>query len=131
MKKTVLVMLLIIVLSGCSVKTPLVGELSDGTDVLMGEAVATVFSGTFEVSNSSGLSCQGVYDQYTTSPQLKTSVTCNDGRHGEVTILRTGPNLTNGSGIGKLNDGTSLRILIGDMVHLRNAQGPWKKSDAD
>jgi hypothetical protein len=37
----------------------------------------------------------------------------------------------NGSGVGKLNDGTKMRILMGDMVHYRNAQGVWDKADVD
>lgn len=94
----------------------------------MGEAVATVVSGTFHVSNLEGYTCDGKYNQWTQSSMLKTQVSCSDGRYGEVMVMRTGPNLMNGSGEGLLNDGTKFKVLIGDMVHYRNAQGIWEKT---
>lgn len=117
-----------ILLSGCAVRTGILVEVSDGTKPLMGEAVATMASGTFQASNLDGLVCDGTYDQWSQSRTLKTKVQCNDGRYGEVVVLRTGPNLMNGSGEGRLNDGTVFRVLLGDMVHYRNAQGVWEKA---
>ncbi|TWH76835.1 hypothetical protein LX59_00880 [Azomonas agilis] len=117
-----------VLLTSCAVRTGILVEVSDGSKPLLGEAVATIISGTFQVSNLDGLACDGTYDQYTQSRMLKTKVTCNDGRYGEVIILRTGTNLVNGSGEGRLNDGTAFRVLLGDMVHYRDAQGIWEKA---
>ena len=58
---------------------------------------------------------------------LKTKVSCSDGRYGEVMVMRTGPNLMNGSGEGVLNDGTKFKVLMGDAIHYRNAQDIWEK----
>lgn len=120
--------ILVFAITGCSVRTGILVEVSDGTKPLMGEAVASMSSGVFEASNMEGFTCNGTYDQWSQSRMLKTKVTCNDGRYGEVVLLRTGPNLMNGSGEGKLNDGTLFRVLLGDMVHYRDAQGVWEKA---
>jgi len=118
----------VILLASCAVRTGILVEVSDGSKPLMGEAVATMSSGTFQASNLDGLVCNGTYDQWSQSRMLKTKVTCNDGRYGEVVVLRTGENLMNGSGEGRLNDGTAFRVLLGDMAHYRNAQGVWEKA---
>ena len=123
-----IILLFVLLISSCSVRTGILVEVSDGTEPLIGEAVASLVSGTFEASNLDGFSCEGTYDQYSQSRMLKVKVQCNDGRKGKVIISRTGPNLMNGSGIGKLNDGTKFRVLLGDMVHYRNAQGVWDKA---
>jgi hypothetical protein len=115
-------------LPGCAVRTGLLVEVPGVGEPLMGEAVATVVSGTFHVSNLEGYTCDGKYNQWTQSSMLKTQVSCSDGRYGEVMVMRTGPNLMNGSGEGLLNDGTKFKVLIGDMVHYRNAQGIWEKT---
>lgn len=102
--------------------------MADGTEPLIGEAVASLSSGAFEASNLNGFSCNGTYDQYSQSRTLKVKIKCSDGRIGNIIISRTGPNLMNGSGVGKLNDGTKFRVLLGEMVHYRNAQGIWDKA---
>ena len=122
-----IVLLFSLFITACSVRTGVLVEVSDGTEPLIGEAVASLASGVFEASNLDGFSCGGTYDQYSQSRMLKVNVKCNDGRTGEVIVSRTGPNLMNGSGIGKLSDGTKFRVLLGDMVHYRNAQGMWEK----
>ena len=126
--KNLAAMILSVLLCGCSVRTGILLEVSDGSKPLLGEAVASLSSGTFEASNLDGLMCKGKYDQWSRSPRLSTKVECNDGRFGEVIVLRTGPNLENGSGEGKLNDGTTFRVLLGDMAHYRDAQGIWEKT---
>jgi hypothetical protein len=117
-----------VLLASCAVRTGILVEVSDGTKPLIGEAVATMASGTFQAANLDGMVCDGTYDQWSQSRMLKTKVTCNDGRYGEVVVLRTGPNLMNGSGEGRLNDGTVFRVLLGDMAHYRDAQGVWEKA---
>src|SRR5690554_4524466 len=106
MKKSALLLFCTILsASGCAVRTGLLVDVSDIRKPLMGEAVATAVSGTFHVSNLDGYTCDGKYNQWTQSPILKTKVSCSDGRHGEVMVMRTGVNLMNGSGEGVLNDG--------------------------
>jgi|SaaInlV_200m_DNA_5_1039737.scaffolds.fasta_scaffold11033_2 hypothetical protein len=122
------IVIILISISACSSRTGILVEVSDGTKPLIGEAVATLSSGTFEVSNLDGYSCNGTYDQWSESKMLKVKVKCNDDRHGNAIILRTGKNLMNGSGEGKLNDGTTFKIWLGDMVHYRNAQGFFDKA---
>lgn len=117
-----------LLLSGCVVRTGLLVSINNERSPMMGQAVATLISGKFEVSNLKGDSCKGTYNQYTQTPVLKVSVKCNDGRYGQVMVLRTGPNLTNGSGEGELNDGTKVKVLMGDMIHYVNAQGLWDKT---
>ena len=126
--RTYIVILIAFLIAGCTVRTGILVEVSDGTKPLLGEAIATFTSGTFQVENLDGLRCEGTYDQWTESPMLKTEVNCSDGRSGEVMLLRTGPNLKNGSGEGLLNDGTKFKVLMGDMVHYRNTQGIWEKA---
>ncbi len=121
-------LLTVLSLSACAVRTGLLVEFSGGDKPLMGEAVATIMSGTFHVSNLDGYTCNGTYNQWTESPMLKVDVTCSDGRYGKVMVLRTGPNLVNGSGEGTLNDGTTFNVLMGDMIHYRDAQGIWEKT---
>lgn len=117
MKYRTLLIGLVVSLAGCAVHAPLMVELSNGDEELRGEAVATLVSGVFEVSNSKGLKCNGTYDQYTRTPLLKVQAKCNDGRSGTVEILRHGQNLENGVGIGVMNDGTKIRISMGINVY--------------
>lgn len=42
-------------------------------------------------------------------------------------VLRTGINLTDGSGFGTLSDGTEIKILLGNMIHYAGAEGYWHK----
>jgi len=105
-----------IILSGCSVKTPLLVKVSNSQKPLVGEAVASLSEGTFKVENTEGLRCQGTYNQWETSSLLKVHVTCNDGRYGNVTVIRSGDYKQNGSGEGVLNDGTAFRVYMGDLA---------------
>lgn len=93
---------------------------------LMGTATGSLFSGKFEASNTKGLSCNGKYDPLDSNPMLDVSMTCNDGRAGTARIMRTGSSLTDGSGYGKLNDGTEVKIFLGKMVHFGGAESYWE-----
>jgi len=94
---------------------------------LMGNATGSLFSGTFEASNTKGFSCKGKYNPLDSNPMLDVTMTCNDGRTGTARVLRTGSALTDGSGFGKLNDGTEVKILLGNMIHYAGAEGYWHK----
>lgn len=114
-------------LTGCSVSTALVVQTEDQKDPLMGTATASLTRGDFAVENLSGMSCNGTYDQFTQSPVLKVNFVCNDGRTGSAQVVRTGANLENGSGSGKLSDGTRFKILMGDSATYASQQGYWSK----
>lgn len=127
MLKKIILILIPIFLTACAVRTGILVEMEDKKTPLLGEAVATLVSGDFHVESLDGYSCSGTYDQYTQTSILKVNVKCSDGRYGEVAIMRTGPNLRNGSGEGRLNDGARFRVLLGDMIHYRGVQGFWEK----
>lgn len=95
---------------------------------LMGSAKGSLAGGSFYASNTKGLSCEGTYDPLNMDPMLDVSIKCNDGRTGAARVLRSGGNLTNGSGSGKLSDGTEVKILLGDMIHYAGAEGYWHKN---
>ena len=118
MIRIILLTSLLSTLSGC-ISTPLLAEFSDGTVEVAGEANASLVSGEFQASNDKGLSCNGTYNQFDHSTRLTVKIICSDGRNGTATVLRTGKNLVNGSGTGVLNDGTRIRILIGDAIIYR------------
>ncbi len=107
-------------LSGCTVHAPLMVELSDGTEELRGEAVASLAQGIFKVSNSQNLSCNGTYNQFTTTAKLKVDFKCSDQRTGTVEVMRYGEDLENGVGIGILSDGVKVRISIGKDIYARD-----------
>jgi hypothetical protein len=91
-------------------------KVSNNPAPLIGEATASLSEGTFMVENTAGLKCSGTYNQWETSSLLKVHVTCNDGRYGNVTIMRSGNGKLNGSGEGVLNDGTAFRVYMGDLA---------------
>lgn len=101
-------------LSGC-VHTGIMVLEKGKQEPLMGNATGSLFSGTFEASNTKGFSCKGKYNPLDSNPMLDVTMTCNDGRTGTARVLRTGSALTDGSGFGKLNDGTEVKILLGNM----------------
>lgn len=125
MKKTI--PFIILMLSGCSTQTGLVVQTEDQKEPLMGTATASLTRGDFFVENVSGLSCSGKYDQFTTTPMLKVNMTCSDGRSGVAQVMRYGMNLENGSGDGKLSDGTRFKVLIGAAISQASQQGYWQK----
>ena len=112
-----------IAFAGCAY-SPITMNIEDTEDLLLGEAGG----GLFKAVSLKNLSCEGTYSLLSQSHHLHVSFACSDGRTGNAQVLRTGHALRNGSGIGVLNDGKRVRILIGDMVHYRDAQGVWEKT---
>lgn len=126
MKKVLAVALGVMVLSGC-VHTGIMVLEKGQKEPLMGNATGSLFSGTFEASNTKGLRCDGKYNPLTQDPMLDVNLKCNDGRTGTARVMRTGSNLTDGSGFGTLSDGTEVKILLGNMIHYAGAEGYWHK----
>ena len=118
MKKILSVLILSsLFLYGCGVSTGILVNLDDRSEALLGEAYASLAEGTFYVSDTEGFFCNGNYDQYSQRAMLEVKIECSDGRTGSARVLRYGGNLLNGSGTGKLNDGTEFRVLLGENVH--------------
>lgn len=126
MKKYLAAGIMTLSLSGC-VHTGIMVLEKGKQEPLMGNAIGSLFSGTFEASNTKGFSCKGKYNPLDSNPMLDVTMTCNDGRTGTARVLRTGSALTDGSGFGKLNDGTEVKILLGNMIHYAGAEGYWHK----
>ena len=124
--KKIIFMVLVWIGFGCAY-TPLAMEFSSDEPMLIGEAGG----GKFNLSNLEGMECSGTYSLLSNSKHIQTDFECSDGRLGRAQVLRTGRSLTNGSGTGYLSDGTKVRILLGDMVHYRNAQGFWVKTTSE
>ncbi len=126
MKKYLAAGVMALSLSGC-VHTGIMVLEKGKEEPLMGNATGSLFSGTFEASNTKGFSCKGKYDPLDSNPMLDVTIKCNDGRTGTARVLRTGSSLTDGSGFGKLSDGTEVKILLGNMIHYAGAEGYWHK----
>lgn len=93
---------------------PVTGEI--GGQPAQGAATARLDgNGSFNVSNLDGLTCLGEYDALDSAPTIKSEVTCNDGRTGQLIITRT-LNGISGTVIGRLNDGTDARFVFGDLT---------------
>ena len=86
---------------------------------MQGSATGAIDGGTFQVTNLDGLTCNGTYDSLDRSPTITGNVVCSDGRHGKVLITRD-TTLRNGSGHGKMNDGTTFKFMFGHMVNVMN-----------
>ena len=126
MKKIFAVALAAVLLSGC-VHTGIMVLEKGKNEPMMGSATGSLVSGTFEASNTAGFKCSGKYNPLTQDPMLDVTLKCNDGRTGTARVLRTGTNLTDGSGFGTLSDGTDIKILLGNMIHYAGAEGYWHK----
>ncbi len=101
-------------IAGCSVSVPVSGYIGD--DRALGQATATTSGpGTFEAYTVDGLKCFGTYDDNSTAPTLSTKIECNDGRTGVLLITRT-QQLTSGTAVGKLSDGTLGQFVFGDIT---------------
>lgn len=125
MKKTIIA-ISSLSLAAC-VYTPVAMQIEGtGEAALLGEAGG----GGFELENLDGLECEGTYNLLSGDKVLITDIECSDGRTGKVQVVRTGRNLTNGSGVGRLSDGSTVKILLGDNVHNQLAKGVYEKVDA-
>ncbi|MFD1626677.1 hypothetical protein [Azospirillum griseum] len=82
-------------------RTPLTGVAQARTDSALGRYAVQTADKT--------LSCNGVYDASSIEPRMIVAVSCDDGRYGVVDIRRA-PDLMSGSGSGRLNDNTPVRV---------------------
>lgn len=119
--KSIVLFISSVLIASCSnptVRTDVLVKLANSNKPLVGEAVASASAprGTFKVSNLEGLTCNGTYNHRSQSKLLKTNINCSDGRKGQVEVVRSGPQLSNGYGKGKLNDGTTFTVQIGKLT---------------
>lgn len=102
-----------LLLSGCITSDILV-DVDNHPEKLTGMATGNFLTATFYAEDSQGLLCTGAYNWYDTARYLEANFQCSDGRSGKVYIDRYGDYNENGSGKGVLNDGTKLRVYLGD-----------------
>jgi len=109
-------------IAGCATTYPVVGQLDDGTPML-GEN--DILAGTFWAASTSGLRCDGTYDNITTTSTIMVLLHCNDGRTGKAIATRSGVNASGGAvtAIAELNDGTKGQFVIGPNVSYQQAFG--------
>lgn len=97
------------------VKVPVTGTL--GKDVaLTGVAQANPYNplGFYAVQSADQrVRCNGTYNAADTTPRIVVAVSCEDGRFGAVELMRN-PDLQSGTGKGTLNDGTPMRVTVGE-----------------
>lgn len=107
-------LLSLLLLSGCgSVTVPAAVQTSDGT-AMVGTTTAAVSGGKFSVKTPDGnLSCGGTYNALDPSPTLSVPVTCSDGRHGNIAVVRE-PDGQGGRGFASLSDGTTAVVAFGN-----------------
>ncbi len=114
MRKPVIVVAAVALLTGCAESFPVVGSTSKGVQ-FTGAAVAALSGGTFQITATNGVACNGTYDDLSLSRVITAPVTCSDGRYGDLTITRT-PDLEAGTGSGTLNDGTRITFRFGRLA---------------
>lgn len=137
MKKSLVVTIITIFISGCSITVPVVAKKESGA-IFIGQAKAGLSQsqGTMDLYNDeSGTECHGTYDQWNSDSLLRVKMTCSDGSHGTANIMRTKDTL-NGSGEGYLthSDGKRERILaaFGERVLVEhNSPAFWKTVDVN
>ncbi|MBP2230297.1 hypothetical protein J2847_003600 [Azospirillum agricola] len=109
------VLALVLATGACTaiVQLPVTGTVGDRTS-LNGFAVARSDTplGRYAVQTADRtLSCNGVYDASSNEPRMIVAVSCDDGRFGAVDVRRT-PDLMSGTGSGRLNDGTPIKVAF-------------------
>lgn len=111
MKKILLPVLAVSLLSGCSMTLPVQGDLSNGKEKFLGQATGYLDgSGKLILHTESNLECKGVF-QYD-DPRVSGAGTfiCEDGRTGTFRFTSDG---TSGMGFGKTNKGEPFRFTFG------------------
>jgi len=106
-----------ILLAGCAskIQVPVTGQLDDGTPAA-GMATAMMSGeGNFWIKIPGGPRCDGTYDAFSSAPTIVVPATCDDGRAGEVIITRQ-LNMTSGTAIAQLEDGTRGQFVFGDLT---------------
>lgn len=110
MRRILLLVLAVLALAACSVTVPVAVVPKTGP-IMRGTATGSLSGGTFSVTDGQ-LTCSGTYDALDSSPTLQMPTTCSDGRKGLVTSTRD-PNLTDGKGVVRLQDGTEAQFMFG------------------
>jgi len=68
-----------------------------------------------------GLSCNGTYDGFVTSPTIRVPVTCNNGQTGIVIATRDASGAA-GTAEARLNNGMTGRFLFGNISAQQQAE---------
>jgi hypothetical protein len=108
--KTLLGLLSLLALAGCSVSAPAVVSGADGL-MLRGSVRGDMSGGTWAVTDGR-LTCSGSYDPFSTAISLELVVRCTDGRRGIATVVRDA-DLESGKGSVRMEDGMVYAIAFG------------------
>ena len=118
MKKPFLLIVMCGLLSACGQIVLPVKATTDKDEVFTGELKASLIEGSAHLTNNSGITCDGTYDQFSTEQVVMMYMSCSDGRHGKVVATRDLPLGTARSGTcsGKMNDGTKFTCAWGKRI---------------
>lgn len=115
MKHTLTAAFAAILLAGCAVTAPVVGQFSTAKDEFMGEASAAMYgTGTLRIRSQSGVGCTGTLERPSSLVSGEGELQCSDGRKGTFVFTKT--NEMGGTGFGTLSDGEKFRFLWGNEV---------------
>jgi len=125
MFKQVMVITGFILLSGCSVNTTIAMKLQQPTKpdtTLVGNLLINGgYSKTIQFKVTDGyLQCNGVSETFKAVRDENTinisNIKCSDGRTGSISLTPSYGNPPRGLGTGRLDDGTKLKVLVGDLA---------------
>ena len=110
MKHVLILAVLAIGLSGCSLTLPVRGQVQNSDEAFTGSATGFMDgSGNLSIVTSKGTVCSGDF-VYVTSRTGEGVFTCNDGRSGPFRFVSTG---SRGTGYGSLG-GQNLTFTFGE-----------------
>ena len=114
--KSTIMLTAALVLAGCSITAPVVGQFTGSKDEFMGQATAGVSDGTLHIRSQSGITCGGTIIRPSTISG-DGEIRCSDGRTGKFVFTKS--NERGGTGFGTLSDGEKFRFLWGSDVRGR------------
>ena len=94
---------------------PIVGCLGGTGEYFTGRAIGWG-AGIFAIDTSEQLSCHGTWTSQGTLGFGQAEFTCDDGRTGTALYTAQDSATGTGTGFGKLNDGTSMRVWTGHNI---------------
>jgi len=118
MRNKILLILMCVLLSACGQIVLPVKATTDKDEVFTGELKASLIEGSAHLTNNSGITCNGTYDQFSTEQVIMMYMSCSDGRHGKVVATRDLPLgvARSGTCAGKMNDGTQFTCAWGKRI---------------
>jgi hypothetical protein len=114
--KSLIMVSIFFVLSGCSMTLPVEGSLGESNERFLGEATGYMSGeGTLVVRTANGLECDGKFKYSKSWASGNGNFNCSDGRTGEYIFTQSG---NRGNGVGKLSDGEEIRFKFGSTSYI-------------